>query len=325
MPTGNHFLTTDTNERNLAVNNDGYHVEQISCHVCPGQVAQSAAFIRLFNPSVNDHFYTTSTAEANNAVAKDGYHIEENACYIFPSQIPNTVPLYRLFNGSEPTDHDHFYTISAAEKNTAAANDGYTYEGVAGYVYASSQPGLTMPFWRLFNEPHPLNQAVSVAINSITYDVTSAVIQQTDQISLYSDDIVNDTSVTQSSTVSGSQSVTDTSGWSDTITVTLQAKANIKVSIPFIANGQIEVTATASNAYTWNGTESYQTSWSWSQPVSVPANSSVQVSIVVSQLTIQVPYTTNATFTFKDGSTVTCETFGTYTGVTSHNLQVTLS
>ena len=45
---------------------------------------------------------------------------------------------------------DHFYTTSAAERDTADANDGYHFEEIACYVYDSQQPG-TVPLYRLYN------------------------------------------------------------------------------------------------------------------------------------------------------------------------------
>ncbi|CAN5331376.1 hypothetical protein BH10ACI2_BH10ACI2_02850 [soil metagenome] len=54
---------------------------------------------------------------------------------IASAQAAQTVPLYRLFLG------DHFYTTNKAERDSAVQNAGYRDEGIAGYVYATSQPG----------------------------------------------------------------------------------------------------------------------------------------------------------------------------------------
>lgn len=59
------------------------------------------------------------------------------------------VPVYRLYS---PSLGDHFYTLSKAESDNAAANDGYNFEGIAFYVFANPTdvPNL-MPVYRLFN------------------------------------------------------------------------------------------------------------------------------------------------------------------------------
>ena len=56
-------------------------------------------------------------------------------------------PLYRLWRGGSSADH--FYTMSASEKNNAVSSYGYTYEGIAGYLYASEAEG-TAPLYRLW-------------------------------------------------------------------------------------------------------------------------------------------------------------------------------
>ncbi|KDR84285.1 hypothetical protein GALMADRAFT_237037 [Galerina marginata CBS 339.88] len=61
------------------------------------------------------------------------------------------VPLFRLWN---PVKKDDFYTTSAPEKQNAIANDGYSDEGVAGYVWPTSTAGgqlQTIPFYRVYN------------------------------------------------------------------------------------------------------------------------------------------------------------------------------
>ncbi|KAH7660401.1 hypothetical protein AAVH_43815, partial [Aphelenchoides avenae] len=71
----------------------------------------------------------------------DGYTVERNGLgMIFRSAQPGTVPFYRLWQAKED---DHFYTTSAAERDAAIRDGGYTDEGVAGYVYQTSGcPGV---------------------------------------------------------------------------------------------------------------------------------------------------------------------------------------
>src|SRR5438552_486191 len=52
------------------------------------------------------------------------------------------VALHRYYNGT-----DHFYTTDTAEINEESA---YAHEGVAGYVFATKEPG-TVPVYRYYN------------------------------------------------------------------------------------------------------------------------------------------------------------------------------
>ncbi|KAF9537241.1 hypothetical protein CPC08DRAFT_824728 [Agrocybe pediades] len=58
------------------------------------------------------------------------------------------VPFFRLWN---PTIKDDFYTASVTEKNAFVASQGYVYEGVAGYIWPSSEQPQTIPLYRIFN------------------------------------------------------------------------------------------------------------------------------------------------------------------------------
>ncbi len=58
-------------------------------------------------------------------------------------------PLFRLYH---PGVDDHFYTMSAGERDQAVAQFGYTSEGVAGLLYEGRVAGTT-PLFRLYHGP----------------------------------------------------------------------------------------------------------------------------------------------------------------------------
>ena len=51
-----------------------------------------------------------------------------------PSPLCNSQPLYRLY---KQDINNHFYTLSAAERDRAINELGYQSEGIAGYVWRS--------------------------------------------------------------------------------------------------------------------------------------------------------------------------------------------
>jgi hypothetical protein len=96
-----------------------------------------------------DHFYTTSAEERDFAIVEYGFTNEGTACHVYGSQALGTAPLYRTF-ASNTFSGDHFYTMSAAERDYAVTDHGHLDEGIACYVYGS-QVANTVPLYRLFN------------------------------------------------------------------------------------------------------------------------------------------------------------------------------
>ena len=86
---------------------------------------------RLYGIGLTDHLYTTSVEERDNAVKRLGYTLVETVGYVYPSSGAGRVPLYRLHNKGA---HDHYYTTSTYQREDAARN-GWTNEGIAGYIF----------------------------------------------------------------------------------------------------------------------------------------------------------------------------------------------
>lgn len=104
---------------------------------------------RAYSASAIDHFYTTSASELNTAVSSLGYTFEGVTGNVLVSQsaITASEPLYRLYSGGAT---DHFYTTSAAELSTAVGSNGYTFEGVPGWIYPSQVCG-SIPLFRTYD------------------------------------------------------------------------------------------------------------------------------------------------------------------------------
>ncbi|KIM36037.1 hypothetical protein M413DRAFT_20660 [Hebeloma cylindrosporum] len=129
-----HFYTTDKAEMDRATTSLTFSAEGITGYIFPTQEPQTVPLYRSFQPTVRDHFYTINKAESDNAVAKLGYSYEGITGYVYPptgSTCAGAAPLYRAYN---PTIYDHFYTMSAPERDNAVANLGYSNEGVAAYI-----------------------------------------------------------------------------------------------------------------------------------------------------------------------------------------------
>jgi hypothetical protein len=165
-----------------------------------------------------------------------------------------------------------------------------------------------------------MDDIVEFQANSITYDVAHTVITATNLEQLDKATNTNSTTVQQSTEISGSKAVTESRGWSDQVGVKVTAKTQVK--IPLI--GSTDITVEGSVQFTQNGSTSETHNFSWRQPVLVPAKSKVVATVAVTKSTLTVPYTMAGNYVYRSGAQAAATIGGVYTGVSSHDLQVTL-
>jgi Clostridium epsilon toxin ETX/Bacillus mosquitocidal toxin MTX2 len=166
-----------------------------------------------------------------------------------------------------------------------------------------------------------VDAVVEFAGNSISYDldqlqITAASLESLDRVTN-----TNSTNVQQSTTISGEKTVTDTQGWSNTYGVKVTISGGIK--IPLVSDFKVTVEGSAS--WTQNGSTSTTRKFAWQQPVLVPAKSKVVATVAVTKTTLTVPYTLSGDYVYSSGARVAGTNGGTFTGVTSHDLEVTLT
>ncbi len=68
-----------------------------------------------------------------NSACEGAGSIVETLGWVAGSEICGSIPLHRLY-----ADGNHFYTTSAAERDSAVSTYGYAYEGIEGYVFGAS-------------------------------------------------------------------------------------------------------------------------------------------------------------------------------------------
>jgi hypothetical protein len=166
-----------------------------------------------------------------------------------------------------------------------------------------------------------IDRVVSFAGNAISYDVDHVQIIDTHLDSLDKVTTSNGTNIQQSTTISGSKTVTESQGWSDTEGVKVTMSGG--VSIPFVSDFKVSVEGSLS--FTQNGSTQTTRVFSWSQPVLVPAQSKVVANVAVTDSTLKVPYTISGNFVYQSGATAPGTTSGAYSGVNSHDLEVDLT
>jgi hypothetical protein len=162
-----------------------------------------------------------------------------------------------------------------------------------------------------------------IEIESIEYDVSAAKILQSGPTNLHRQTVTNNTEVTQTNSITGSQSISVTSGWSDSLGVKVGVKTEFNTGIPIVAGGKVEVSVDVTNTYTWNGSTTKTKTWGFDTPVSVPPHMTMVCLVSTTLSDIVVPYTLTGTVILKSGTRMPAKIRGTYTGTDSHDLTVT--
>jgi Tc toxin complex TcA C-terminal TcB-binding domain/Putative peptidoglycan binding domain/Repeat of unknown function (DUF5648) len=130
LQAADHFYTTDIEERDKAVKDDGYNFEGIAGYIGAAKSAGTTALYHLYSKENSDHLYTTDIEERNNAINNLKYEDKGILGYLNTIQVSGTVPLHRLYN---KTIADHLYTTNSKEV-LDAFNFGYAYEYIVGYI-----------------------------------------------------------------------------------------------------------------------------------------------------------------------------------------------
>jgi hypothetical protein len=119
-----HLYTLDLAE----AQSGGFNLESMNFfHVYVPEIDGLAPLHRCLKPN-GKRLYTTA------ANCEGGGQLESILGYIAPDARCGAQPLYRVYNAASDA---HFYTTSAAERDNAVTNLGYSDEGITGYVWAS--------------------------------------------------------------------------------------------------------------------------------------------------------------------------------------------
>lgn len=170
-----------------------------------------------------------------------------------------------------------------------------------------------------------IDSVVAFNANSITYDTAHAQITSSSLDELDTVTNTNNTTVQQSTTIGGQRQLTDTEGWSDTYGVQVTVSTSLKAGFPIFASGSISVSVQGSASFVHNGSTTSQVTFSWQQPVLVPAKSKVVADVAVYRTTLVVPYVLSGNTVYASGAQAPYSISGTYSGINSHDLQVTLA
>lgn len=132
------FLTTSSQERDIAVTQSGYSYENIAFYAFTTQRPGTIPVYRIRLP--DRHFYTASESEKNNLIQNGQNQYEGVAFYTHPTSASTNAShiAHRLYGS-----RGQILTGSASEKSVLI-EDGYTYEGPA-FNTPSGFANVTLP------------------------------------------------------------------------------------------------------------------------------------------------------------------------------------
>jgi uncharacterized repeat protein (TIGR02543 family) len=137
MRTGTHFYTASVAEKNnvVAALSSIYRLEGVAYYVNTANPANNTPLYRFYNVKTGVHFYTASETEKDNVLRtlSSTYRLEGVAYYVCATPVAGATSVYRFLNFKKGV---HFYTASAAERDTVVRTLWSTYrlEGVGFYL-----------------------------------------------------------------------------------------------------------------------------------------------------------------------------------------------
>jgi hypothetical protein len=166
-------------------------------------------------------------------------------------------------------------------------------------------------------------------VSKLEYDLNAAKILQAGPVNLYRQKLINHSNIEQTNTIEGSESVTETSEWSNSLSVKFGLSTTNKLSmgVPglFSGEGSYTLSAEVNDTYTWNGSTSKTRNVGFSSPVVVPPHSEGIGVVTTTIATVSVPYMLTGIALLKSGTEMPITINGTYNGTNSYDVIITIN
>jgi hypothetical protein len=151
----------------------------------------------------------------------------------------------------------------------------------------------------------------------VEYDVRNAQINSIQPKSIFSQTSKNDSNVKQKPAITIRETTEQQSTFETEAGLEVGITSSFLCGVPTLAEGKVEVSAKVHTNLTWGKTNTTSQSWEASVPLTVPPKTHMRVTATVTQLVIELPFTTTWKFP-KTGKTMT--TKGTFKGLSSSDL-----
>ncbi|NLB55743.1 MAG: hypothetical protein GX811_08275 [Lentisphaerae bacterium] len=135
-----HLWTINETERDVLMTWPSWTYEGIAWRAHTEEKDNTTPLYRLYEPNIRRHLYTVNTTEYS-ALEATSWQGEDVQYYVYPDDsVTGTIPAYRFYHS---VNQNHHFTIDENEKDTIIATPewGYTYEGIAFYVFEQPMVG----------------------------------------------------------------------------------------------------------------------------------------------------------------------------------------
>jgi len=169
---------------------------------------------------------------------------------------------------------------------------------------------------------HDADPVIEVTkVCSLTYNLKEPKVTTTPR-EIYSSTQYNSSHANQTFSLGGEYSVEETTTFTNAVSFTLGVTVTAEIGIPFVASGEVEVSAETSYSAEWGEETTTTKTETWQASPVVDARSAVRVLITISDSMVEVPYDMEADVKLLSGKWARLTFPGTFKGHNSSDFTI---
>jgi hypothetical protein len=160
-------------------------------------------------------------------------------------------------------------------------------------------------------------------IYDVKYDIPNTPVDDSPPLIALNTTVRNDSSSAETKqTLTYSYSKSEVGTWNNTAGIELGMKTEVKCKVPFLAEGRVEVSASASYSHEWGGSTGTEKVIGSSTEVTVPPGKKGKALVLIKQAEINVGFSYKEKIIYSSGETRVLDKKGTYYNVESYGVDV---
>lgn len=162
---------------------------------------------------------------------------------------------------------------------------------------------------------------VEYDMSKITYDLKAAQILGSKPATVLTLQAENNSDSEQTPVISGTYTLSKTSGWANALAVKVGFKVSQKTGVPLVAENTVELSTEVQNTYTWNGSTTETQTYTFSAPLKLGPHEQGKVVLTATNTHVNVPYSGTGELIFKSGTRCSYRVEGMYEGQNGHSVK----